>query len=439
MTSNNIIEDVHRYRNIGEDTRDDLKEFITEREMGYSDEKTVRIPFTVVDLPEFEYDMRDTMEMEVGEGDGDEDEDGEEKEAEKEEGDEAGDESRENLEFHEMDLEEFAERMEEILDLDLEPKGKEATQTKEGEFKDRSKTGPRSTLRKDILIKQGLKRQTAMEFDKEYCREILKVDGIGPKKAFDILRKDNHQVSFDFLERAYDDINKSEKSTYKDIDEFKEENEPKKKREILRKGNYSDYFRKEDEEHIYPDMVPEDENNVVIVNIRDASASMGRANRRELLQRVFAPIDWTLAGKYDKAEFVYIVHSKEADRVDREKFFTIKSGSGTRVSSGYELAKEILDEEYPEDMWNRYVIAGGDGENSKKDSKEKVAPLVESIEANLHAYVQVSPNNKRGSRDHKSIMEKELDMDNFISVEVNGKDDIWDSIKKIFQKEVDTQ
>jgi len=72
-----------------------------------------------------------------------------------------------------------------------------------------------------------------------------------------------------------------------------------------------------------------------------------RQKKRELVERTFTPLDWYLQGKYDNAEFVYIAHDADAWEVDREEFFGIRSGGGTRISSAYEVAMERLEEEYP--------------------------------------------------------------------------------------------
>lgn len=423
-----ISEDLERYREIGEEKRPDLEDFVKYKEFGHSEEDTIRIPFKVVELPGFEYDMRDMGRV----GQGSEPGDGDEKGDDSSKG-EPGD-SEEQLDFEEMDLEEFAEEMEDALELDLEPKGKKKIKTKEGDYIDRASTGPKSTLVKKTLFKEGLKRSLALTTDKKYCKELLKVTGIGPRQAFEILRENNVRINYEFLEEEYENMSQEEKTTWENFEEFNENNSKRNSGVVLRQDkNGKIVLRREDEEFHYPEEVLEEEKSVVIVNIRDVSGSM-KKNKRELVERVFAPIDWTLAGKYDKAEFVYIAHNLEAFEVDREEFFNVRSGGGTKISSGYELAQEILEKNYPWSEWNRYVLAGGDGENSKQDSKDEVIPLMEQIDANLHAYLQVSPS--RRSRTHLEILDNYADLDNYVGTQIDSQKEVWDAIKTVFKQEV---
>lgn len=198
-------------------------------------------------------------------------------------------------------------------------------------------------------------------------------------------------------------------------------------------------FRREDERYRYPEIVEEHEKNVVVVNIRDVSGSM-REQKRELVERTFTPLDWYLTGKYDRAEFVYIAHDAEAWRVEREEFFGIRSGGGTKISSAYELAAAILDEEYPWNDWNRYVFAAGDSENSSNDTEEYVIPQMEAIPANLHAYVETQPSGNAINATHAEEVERHFHgSDNVAVAYVNGPGDVVDAIETILNTEDDNE
>ncbi|PHQ46521.1 hypothetical protein DJ68_06910, partial [Halorubrum sp. C3] len=176
--------------------------------------------------------------------------------------------------------------------------------------------------------------------------------------------------------------------------------------------------------------------NVVVVNVRDASGSM-RETKRELVERVFTPMDWYLTGKYDAAEFRYVVHDAEAWEVDREEFFGIQSGGGTRISSAYDLVEEIL-EEYPYGEWNRYVFAAGDSENAGSDTTERVIPKMESIDANLHAYVETQPGDGAANARHADEVEAAFEGDDGVAVaRVSEPDDVTDAIYEILSTEAE--
>jgi len=163
-----------------------------------------------------------------------------------------------------------------------------------------------------------------------------------------------------------------------------------------------------------------------------------RQTKRELVERTFTPLDWYLQGKYDNAEFVYIAHDAEAWEVDRESFFGIRSGGGTRISAAYELAKEAL-EEYPFSEWNRYVFAAGDSENSGNDTEQRVIPLMEEIDANLHAYVETQPDGPTANATHAEELEAHFAGEDDVAVAyVNAAEDVTDAIEYILSTDAET-
>jgi uncharacterized sporulation protein YeaH/YhbH (DUF444 family) len=162
-----------------------------------------------------------------------------------------------------------------------------------------------------------------------------------------------------------------------------------------------------------------------------------REKKRELVERTFTPLDWYLTGKYDNAEFVYIAHDAEAWEVEREDFFGIRSGGGTKISSAYEVAAALL-EEYPWSEWNRYVFAAGDSENSSNDTEENVIPLMEQIPANLHAYVETQPTGTAINATHAEEVQNHFgERDNVAVAYVSGPEDVTDAIYDILSTEGD--
>jgi len=436
-----LKDDLERYREVGEERRQDLAEFIQYGDLGRSRGDEVQIPIKIVNLPEFAYDQRDKGGVGQGEGaeegdpvgqpqpqpgDGEDGEDGE-----------PGEEGGEH-EYYEMDPEEFAAELDERLGLDLDPKGKKVIEEKEGDFTDITRTGPSSTLDFERLFKKGLKRKLAMDFDEEYVREALRVDGWGPASVFEWAREQNVPVSKAWIEDAYDDMTADEKSTWGSIEEMEAEvDQVDTSTRIRREGVDQIPFRREDERYRYPEIVEEREKNVVVVNIRDVSGSM-RQKKRELVERTFTPLDWYLQGKYDNAEFVYIAHDADAWEVDRQEFFGIRSGGGTRISSAYELAAAVLEEEYPWSEWNRYVFAAGDSENSSNDTEERVIPMMEEIPANLHAYVETQPSGNAINATHAEEVERSFrESDNVAVAYVTSPEDVVDAIYEILSTEAE--
>jgi len=431
-----LREDLQRYREVGESRRQDLAEFIQYGDLGSSRDDRIQIPIKIVDLPEFAYDQRDTGGVGQGEGGTPEPGDpvGQPEDGDGEDGD-PGEQGGDH-EYYEMDPEEFAEELDEELGLDLDPKGKEVVEETEGDYTDVTRTGPSSTLDFETLFKQGLKRKLAMDFDRDFVREALRVEGWGPAEVFEWARvEENLPVSRAWVDEQYADISAGERDRYPDIGAMTDavDREDTAQR-IRREGIDTVPFRREDERYRYPEVVEEREKNVVVVNIRDVSGSM-REHKRELVERTFTPLDWYLQGKYDNAEFVYIAHDAEAWAVDREEFFGIRSGGGTRISSAYELAAELL-EAYPFSEWNRYVFAAGDSENSSNDTEQNVIPLMEEIDANLHAYVETQPSGSAINATHAEEVERHFGSESDVAVAyVSGAGDVTDAIDRILSTE----
>ncbi|EMA63515.1 DUF444 family protein [Halorubrum kocurii] len=438
-----LTEDRERFREVGEERREDLSEFISHGDLGGSDPDRVRIPVKIVDLPQFEYDQREAGG--VGQGQGGQPQPGQPVDPQPGDGDEEGDPGEEGgeHEYYEMDPAEFARELDEELGLDLEPKGKRVVEEVEGDFTDTARAGPRGTLDVDEFFKRGLKRHLATDFDEAYVREGLFVADADVDDVFAWARDQGVPVSRAWIADAAATLSEERGEPVASLDRWESfdaldeeiDREPATHR-IRREGLDSVPFRREDERFRHPEVVEKRERNVVVVNVRDASGSM-RETKRELVERVFTPMDWYLTGKYDAAEFRYVVHDAEAWEVDREEFFGIQSGGGTRISSAYELVAEIL-EEYPYSEWNRYVFAAGDSENAGSDTTESVIPLMESIDANLHAYVETQPGGAAPNARHADEVETAFgDADDVAVARVADPDDVTDAIYEILSTEAE--
>ena len=436
-----LPEDRERFRAVGEARREDLTEFIKHGDLGGSGPGQVRIPIKIVDLPAFEYDKREMGG--IGQGEDGQPQPGQPVDPQPDDSAEASEPGEEggDHEYYEMDPEEFAKELDEELGLDLEPKGKRVVEEVEGDFTDTARAGPKGSLDVDEFFKRGLKRHLATDFDENYVREGLFVADAGVDAVFSWAREASIPVSRAWIADAAREIEADRGEPIAAVarwDDF-ETLEAEVEREatgqrIRRKGLDTIPFRREDERFRHPEVIEEHERNVVVVNVRDASGSM-QETKRELVERVFTPMDWYLTGKYDAAEFRYIVHDAEAWEVDREEFFGIQSGGGTRISSAYDRVKEVL-EEYPYSEWNRYVFAAGDSENAGADTQQNVIPMMRSIDANLHAYVETQPGGAGKNARHADEVEAAFsDTDNVAVARVTGADDVTDAIYEILSTE----
>ncbi|NOX59215.1 MAG: DUF444 family protein [Planctomycetes bacterium] len=175
------------------------------------------------------------------------------------------------------------------------------------------------------------------------------------------------------------------------------------------------------------------QSNAVIIYMMDVSGSMG-SEQKELVRLEAFWIDAWLRRNYQGIESRYIVHDVRAGEVDRETFFRLREDGGTRISSAFRMARELIDNTYDANEWNIYLFHFSDGDNSSEsDSRECCNMLTENLlpNVNLFGYCQVA--SAYGSGNFINVLHENLpDVENLITSRVNTKDDIYDSIKTFF-------
>ncbi|MCH8251322.1 MAG: DUF444 family protein [Planctomycetes bacterium] len=175
------------------------------------------------------------------------------------------------------------------------------------------------------------------------------------------------------------------------------------------------------------------QSNAVIIYMMDVSGSMG-AEQKELVRLEAFWIDAWLRRNYQGIESRYIVHDVRASEVDRETFFHIREDGGTRISSAFRLARQLIEAHYPPEEWNVYLFHFSDGDNSSEsDSRECCNLLREHLlpAVNMFGYCQVA--SAYGSGNFINVLHEHLsDEPLVVTSRVNTKDDIYDSIKAFF-------
>ncbi len=145
-------------------------------------------------------------------------------------------------------------------------------------------------------------------------------------------------------------------------------------------------------------------------------------------------IDAWLRRNYQGIESRYIVHDVRAAEVDRDTFYHLREDGGTKISSAFKFARELLDRHYGGDEWNIYLFHFSDGDNSSEsDSVECCRLLREDLlpRVNLFGYCQVA--SAYGSGNFINVLHEQLrNTETMITSRVNTKDDIYDSIKAFF-------
>jgi hypothetical protein len=175
------------------------------------------------------------------------------------------------------------------------------------------------------------------------------------------------------------------------------------------------------------------QSNAVIIYMMDVSGSMGD-EQKELVRLQAFWIDTWLRKNYQGIESRYIVHDVRAAEVDRETFFRIREDGGTRISSAFRVARELIEHHYAPAEWNIYLFHFSDGDNSSEsDSRECCAMLREHLcpLLNMFGYCQVA--SAYGSGNFINVVHEHLRTEeNVLTTRVNTKDDIFDSLKTFF-------
>ncbi|QDU95499.1 DUF444 family protein [Lignipirellula cremea] len=192
---------------------------------------------------------------------------------------------------------------------------------------------------------------------------------------------------------------------------------------------------KEDRRYRSWQTTTEPQANAVIVYIMDVSGSM-TDDQKEIVRTESFWIDTWLKSQYDGVERRYIIHDAAAREVDEHTFYHTRESGGTRISSAYEAAVQLLERNFPNDEWNTYCFQFSDGDNWGEDNRRALQLLREKLlsRCNLFCYGQVE--SPYGSGDYIHALEAAFEpfFENLVLSEIEDRDAIFDSIKKFLGK-----
>jgi sporulation protein YhbH len=175
-----------------------------------------------------------------------------------------------------------------------------------------------------------------------------------------------------------------------------------------------------------------EESNAVVVCIMDTSGSMD-SMKKYLARSFFFLLYQFVSTKYQNVDLVFIGHHTQATE---EEFFHKGESGGTLISSGYNKALEIIYDRYHPSLWNVYAFHCSDGDNFDSDNANALKAGKELCEVcNLFGYGEIKP---LGSHYYESSMLdlfRRLEADNFQSVLIERKEDIWPSFKAFLSRD----
>jgi hypothetical protein len=104
----------------------------------------------------------------------------------------------------------------------------------------------------------------------------------------------------------------------------------------------------------------------VVTFVLDASGSTARY--MESFKRFVHDIETLIAANYKGFDFRYIIFDTKAHVMkDKRDFFRAQLGGGTEYHAGLVKAHELMSEEYPRNVWDRFTFLMGDMEDFSPD------------------------------------------------------------------------
>ena len=204
-----------------------------------------------------------------------------------------------------------------------------------------------------------------------------------------------------------------------------------------REGNPNKWEVKEHDKRFKNyEIVTEPQRNAVVFAMRDVSGSMGEFEAYICRSFYFWMVQF-LKTKYTNTEIVFVTCHTEAKEVDEHQFFSIGDSGGTRMSSAYALALDIIDKRYNPREWNIYPFLFSDGYNwGDQECVELMRKMLAMC--NLIGYGEIGSDGWQSSFGFaplgQAYEEAFGDESNVILVKINDKEDVWPALKKFFSK-----
>lgn len=178
------------------------------------------------------------------------------------------------------------------------------------------------------------------------------------------------------------------------------------------------------------------ETSAVVLAMMDTSGSMG--DFEKYIARAF--FYWMvrfLRTRYDNVEIRFLAHSTEAREVTELEFFTRGESGGTRCSSAYELALEVIARHYPPSDWNIYPFHFSDGDNLSSDNPRAVELVRRLLEvSNLVGYGEIDGHSVGASYYRSSTLyslyTREIRHERFVATVIRDKAEVLGALRAFF-------
>lgn len=177
---------------------------------------------------------------------------------------------------------------------------------------------------------------------------------------------------------------------------------------------------------------PRPESSAAVIAMRDVSGSMGEFEKYITRSFYFWMVRF-LRTKYERVQIVFITHHTDAKEVDEETFFNLGESGGTKVSSAYQLATEIVNERFPAEQWNIYPFHFSDGDNWGEMDNQRCLELVRGLleKSAAFGYGEIQEGGRRSNSTLMAAFDAIHD-DRFIRVTIASKDEVYPALRTFF-------
>lgn len=202
------------------------------------------------------------------------------------------------------------------------------------------------------------------------------------------------------------------------------------KRAAIKGEPYAGKITKDDLRYKTWDISYKYESNAVVLAMMDTSGSMGPFEKYIARSFFFWMVRF-LRTKYQNVKIVFLAHHVEAKETTEEEFFTKGASGGTRCSSVYKLALEIIEKNFNPQDYNIYAFHFSDGDNLASDNDSCVKYINELLQVcNLVGYGEIE-----GPYYYTSTLRsayKKITDQKFTVVTIKDKTGVYPALKKFF-------
>ena len=179
--------------------------------------------------------------------------------------------------------------------------------------------------------------------------------------------------------------------------------------------------------------------NAVVLFALDVSASMTEAERK-LAKTFFFFVLQGIRRRYAKVETRFIAHTTQAWEFNEPEFFQVTGTGGTGASTAFNLALEMIENEYDPSQYNGYLFYASDGENFTEDRAAATEGLARlSSLLNYIGYVETVPGSPRTTETEMKMMAGELERNGAPvgTCVLSRPEDVWKAIRKFFMQQTE--